>query len=87
VHHERTYAPVVIERYAKIYTGVTILPGVTIGEGAIAAAGSMVSKDVEPYCVVAGTPAKVIRERRTEGNIGEQLEHIWLNDGEFQKEQ
>jgi len=86
VHHERSYAPVVIESYAKIYTGVTILPGVTIGEGAIAAAGSMVAKDVAPYSVVAGTPAKVIRDRRTAGNRGRQLEHVWLHEGMFQED-
>jgi acetyltransferase-like isoleucine patch superfamily enzyme len=77
---------VVIEDYAKIYTGVTLLPGVTIGEGAIVAAGSIVGKDVEPYTVVAGVPAKFIRERRNEENRGAQLEHIWLHDGMFQKE-
>lgn len=39
-----------------------ILPGVTIGEGAIVGAGSVVSKDVSPYTIVAGNPAKIIRE-------------------------
>ena len=40
-----------------------ILPGVTIGEGAVVAAGSIVSRDVEPYTIVAGSPARPISER------------------------
>ncbi len=86
VHYERSYLPVTIESYAKIYTGATILPGVTIGEGAIVAAGAIVSKDIAPYSVVAGAPAKVIRERNNKGNTGSQLEHIWLDNGQFQDE-
>ena len=41
--------------------GVTILKGVTIGEGAIVAAGSLVNKDVPPHCLVAGIPAQVVK--------------------------
>jgi acetyltransferase-like isoleucine patch superfamily enzyme len=43
-----------------------ILKGVTIGEGAVVAAGSVVTKDVPPYTIVAGNPARVIRELPTE---------------------
>lgn len=43
---------------------VTILPGVTIGEGAVIAANAVVSKDVPPYCVVAGNPARIVRDNR-----------------------
>jgi len=46
-------------------TGATILKGVTIGQGSIIAAGSIVTKDVPPYSVVGGVPAKVIRMRFT----------------------
>ena len=48
----------------KVWLGarVTICPGVTIGEGAIVAAGAVVTKDVPPRTVVAGVPAKVIKE-------------------------
>jgi maltose O-acetyltransferase len=42
----------------------TILQGVTIGEGAIVAAGSVVTKDVEPYTIVGGVPAKFIKPRK-----------------------
>jgi maltose O-acetyltransferase len=40
-----------------------VLPGVTIGNGAVVGAGAVVAKDVEPYKIVAGNPAKVIGER------------------------
>lgn len=45
-----------------IATNAMILPGVTIGDGAIVAAGAVVTKDVPPRCMVAGVPAKVIKE-------------------------
>lgn len=77
-HIIREYKEVVIKDYAKIYAGATILPGVTIGESAIVASGALVSKDVEPGTVVAGIPAKFIRERRSEEKSGDALDHIWL---------
>jgi acetyltransferase-like isoleucine patch superfamily enzyme len=43
-----------------------ILPGVTIGEGAVVGAGAVVTKDVEPYAIVAGNPAKKVAERPKE---------------------
>lgn len=43
--------------------GVTILEGISIGDGAIIAANSTVTSDVKPYCIVGGTPAKLIRMR------------------------
>jgi phosphonate metabolism protein (transferase hexapeptide repeat family) len=43
--------------------GATILPGVTIGNGAVVGAGAVVSKDVAPYLIVAGVPARSLRER------------------------
>lgn len=58
-----TGAPVVIEDYAVIGTRVTILPGITIGKGAVVASGAVVTHDVEPYVVVGGVPANVIRQR------------------------
>ena len=50
----------------------TILRGVTIGEGSIIAAGAVVTKDVPPYSVVGGVPAKVLKMRFTEEQI---IEH------------
>ncbi|WP_137130097.1 DapH/DapD/GlmU-related protein [Rhizobium sp. FY34] len=43
--------------------GATVLPGVTVGNGAVIGAGAVVSKDVAPYTIVGGVPAKLIRER------------------------
>jgi acetyltransferase-like isoleucine patch superfamily enzyme len=54
-------APVTIKRGAWIAINVVILPGVTVGECAIVAAGSVVTKDVPPYCIMGGSPAKLIR--------------------------
>lgn len=55
--------PVRIEDYAWISCRVTILPGVTVGKGAVVAAGAVVTKDVEPHTIVGGVPAKKIGER------------------------
>jgi acetyltransferase-like isoleucine patch superfamily enzyme len=54
---------VVIEEWADIGTNAVILPGVTVGKGAIVGAGAVVTADVEPFTVVAGVPAKPIRSR------------------------
>jgi acetyltransferase-like isoleucine patch superfamily enzyme len=56
---------VVIEDYVWVASRVTILPGVTIGRGAVIAAGSIVTKDVPPLSIVGGIPAKVIGQRRS----------------------
>jgi acetyltransferase-like isoleucine patch superfamily enzyme len=56
-------APIVIEDEAWIGGGAIVLPGVTIGRGAIVAAGAVVTKDVEPYTIVGGIPAVVIGSR------------------------
>ncbi|QIA25870.1 acyltransferase [Mesorhizobium sp. AA22] len=55
-------APVTIEENVWIGFGVTILKGVTIGKGAVVGAASVVTKDVEPFTVVAGVPAKKVRD-------------------------
>ena len=53
--------PILIKRNAWIGAGATILPGVTVGENAVVAAGAVVSRDVPPNTVVAGIPAKVVK--------------------------
>ncbi|MDY6931390.1 MAG: acyltransferase [Halobacteriota archaeon] len=57
-----TIAPVVVKRGAWIAVNCVILPGVTIGENSIVAAGAIVTKDVPPYTIVAGVPAKEIKK-------------------------
>lgn len=52
-----------IDDRAWLGSNVVVLPGVHIGEGAVCCAGCVVTKDVEPYSVVAGIPAKKVGER------------------------
>ncbi len=85
-HATRTYAPVRIGQYAKISAGALILPGVTIGAQAIVAGGAVVTTDVPANTIVAGVPARVIRDRENEGKLGKDLNHIWLYEGAFQDE-
>jgi len=70
LHHEYNHinfdvigGPVNIQDYAWLGSRCIILPGVIIGEGAVVAAGSVVTKNVEPYTIVGGVPAKKIGER------------------------
>lgn len=58
-----TFKEIIIKDDVWICAGVIILAGVTIGEGAVIAAGSVVNKDVLPYHVVGGVPAKTIKIR------------------------
>ena len=62
----RIVKPVVIEDYVWIGSNVSILPGVTIGEGAILGLGSVVRRDVSPCAVVIGNPARVVGYRDKE---------------------
>lgn len=63
--HSLLTKPIVVKRNAWLGANVTVLAGVTIGENAIVAAGSVVTKDVPDNMVVAGSPARVIREIKT----------------------
>jgi serine acetyltransferase len=64
-----------------------VLPGVTIGNGAAVGAGAVVTKNIEPYMIVAGVPAKPIRARFSD-EIIEKLEQIqWWNWNRTQLEQ
>lgn len=60
-------APVVIGDCAWICARAIVLPGVSVGEGAVVGAGSVVTKDVQPWTVVAGNPAKVVGMRKIGG--------------------
>ncbi|WP_185985330.1 DapH/DapD/GlmU-related protein [Aureimonas mangrovi] len=67
--------------------GATVLPGVSVGNGAVIGSGAVVSKDVAPYTIVGGVPAKLIRERFGPG-IGERMDALawwdWPHDQLFQ---
>ena len=64
--------PVVIENDVWVGTGAIILKGVNIGRGSVIAAGAVVAKNVPPYSIVGGVPAKVIKFR---WNLEEILQH------------
>jgi len=63
LHSRIEFAPVMIEDNCDIGIGAIVLPGVTIGRGAQVGAGAVVSRNVEPFAVVAGVPASVLRMR------------------------
>lgn len=60
-----THAPIKLEARAWIAARSIVLPGITVGEGAVVGAGSVVTRDVAAGCVVAGNPARVVREAST----------------------
>jgi virginiamycin A acetyltransferase len=72
-------APIVIENDVWIASNVTIKEGVKIGNGAVVAMESLVTKDVPPYAIVGGNPAKIIKYRFNEEQIKELLEIAWWN--------
>lgn len=58
---------------------VTFMPGIKVGDGAIIASKSVVTKDVEPYSIVGGNPAQIIRKRFSDEVIDKLLEIKWWN--------
>jgi acetyltransferase-like isoleucine patch superfamily enzyme len=58
--------PVSIGKHVWIGAGAIILPGTTVGDGAVVGAGAVVTADVEPCAVVAGVPARKVKERKLE---------------------
>ena len=60
---ELTYAPIHIGSNAWVAAYAMVMSGVTIGEGAVVGAGAVVTKDVEPWTVVGGNPAKFLKKR------------------------
>lgn len=68
---------VIIENDVWIATNSLILSPVTLGNGCVVAAGSVVTKDVPPYAIVAGNPAKIVRYRFTEETIMKLLTTCW----------
>ena len=72
-YHSDKGGDVIIEDYVWVASRVTILPGVTIGRGAVVAANSVVTKNIPPMTINAGVPAKVIGERKS--NLKYNLKH------------
>lgn len=79
---------IIIEDDVWIGRNAIILPGVTIGKGAVIGAGSVVTKDVPPYCVVGGVPANVIKKRFSEEEIEKLMKICWTewNDERLKSE-
>lgn len=69
-----TAASITVGNYVWIGARSVILQGVTIGEGAVIAAGSVVTRDVPPYTVAAGVPARVIKKRELNEQTKEEME-------------
>ena len=69
------YAPIHIASNVWIGSNATVLPGVTIGEWAVIAAGAVVTKDVPPYTVAGGVPAKVIKTLENGGSQNESISY------------
>ena len=64
-YYPRKVAPTTLKRGAWIAPGCIILAGVNIGENSVVGAGSVVTKDVAPYNVIAGSPVKIIKDLET----------------------
>jgi len=74
-----TKGPIVIGNDVWLGTNAMVLSGVTVGDGAVVAAGAVVTRDVPPYAVAAGVPARVIRMRFTPEQIENLLQIAWWN--------
>ncbi|UTH72638.1 CatB-related O-acetyltransferase [Chromobacterium sp. IIBBL 290-4] len=77
--HRSTKGDVTIGNDVWIGSCATIMSGITIGHGAVIAAESVVTKDVPPYAIVAGNPAKIIRYRFNTEEINKLLNIAWWN--------
>ena len=58
-----TIAPVIFEKFANVGTGVIVMPGVTLAEGTVVGANSLVTQSTEPWTVYVGSPARAIKSR------------------------
>ncbi len=70
----------IIENDVWIGEGAIVLDGISIGTGAVIAAGAVVTKDVMPYCIVGGVPAKIIKKRFDDKTINSLIESQWWDN-------
>ncbi|WP_068151779.1 CatB-related O-acetyltransferase [Rhodococcoides corynebacterioides] len=77
--HPSSKGDIIVEHDVWIATGVTIVSGVTVGTGAVVGAGSVVTRDVAPYTIVAGNPARLVRPRLDPDVAQEMLDIAWWN--------
>ncbi len=68
-----TVIPTFVRKGASIGSGATVLAGITVGEGAIVGAGAVVTKDVPPWVVVAGNPARILRRLKPQDKADNSL--------------
>ena len=78
--HPEDDQDVYIEDDVWIGTNTTLLKGVTVGRGSVVAAGALVTKDVPPYAIVGGVPAKVLKYRFTPEQIQEHERQLYAED-------
>lgn len=77
--HPTSKGDVVIGNDVWIAEGAVILSGVKIGDGAVIGSQAVVSKDIEPYAVVSGNPARLVKKRFDEDTINKLLQIQWWN--------
>lgn len=77
--HPACKGDIIIENDVWIGAKVTIMSGVKIGNGAVVGACSVVTKDIPPYAIVAGNPARIVKYRFTESQIKDLLQIEWWN--------
>jgi len=84
-HNKRVYASVRVDDFAKVFSHAMLLPGIVVGEQAVVAANSVVTRSIDPNAFVVGIPARPTRERKSHGKIKRELGHIWLHNSAFQE--